>query len=821
MNSVPKSPFPFAIWPDNDLQKSRKPTPASRVGSYVVDGTRRYRDDPPTRFESTSPLTPRLVTKETHTADGHPFDEEDHLLDMEHESDQAEHAQSLPREERERRYGDARYTARTRSPVEAKDDLPRQSSMRRTKKAYDPTRHASQEDAERAVKEGHDKWVASGGADPRPKKPKADKPAKPDWKVQGRQRILQSPRSEPRQDNSSASLRRRNSPDAMKKGIADPRPKKPKADKTAKPDWKVQGRQRILQSPRSEPRQDNSSASLRRRNSPDAMEKGNRSMRRGTMRKSVPMGYSFDNPMPIPFHDDGLPNWDGVPHGCFTSLPMDNGPLKGKVVVLHRLQNGMYIISPDGKLNNPQNRDKDKGKLRKERPEVATDDNYGTEMTEKSLRRMRKGFSEKLRDEFLILAGYKPQQLRKADERRPLNPRAAEMIRWASDGSHRLEPLPSDDPETARRNHNEAVVGNHRLAGGTIETLDRSKLKELPKSKPSKPESAVKRPAFSRPKLTADERLMMQREAEGFRAEMDAGKHRVRMEAEKRGVVKKSETRETKPTFETLTPESIAKMDRQIKRDNAIREEYKIKGVQARASDAKRAEEASAREAKIKAAQNAYMEKLKADRHLVKKAASRPGKEPWTNRQGRPTLRGQSRRVRGPSGYVDTGIKNNGLPGPELSYAEQDAKTLKGDYIRDRREKKKADTIQPYVEAMGYNPNDVYKHMEGSHHVERVELERQHADVPTATVQPKRDALAIKHQNIKRELIARIRKDHAKAVGQEPMPKEMRPIAGMTRLHPEHFKSGHDFFSRPTDVPWDVPRNVPKAYIPDSDKRAE
>lgn len=534
MNSVPKSPFPFAIWPDNDLQKS---------------------------------------------------------------------------------------------------------SMRRTKKAYDPERHASQEDAERAVKEGHDKWVASGGADPKPKKPKADKPAKPDWKVQGRQRILQSPRSEPRQDNSSASLRRRNSPDAM--------------------------------------------------------EKGNRSMRRGTMRKSVPMGYSFDNPMPIPFHDDGLPNWDGVPHGCFTSLPMDNGPLKGKVVVLHRLQNGMYIISPDGKLNNPQNRDKDKGKLRKERPEVATDDNYGTEMTEKSLRGMRKGFSEKLRDEFLILAGYKPQQLRKAD------------------------------------------------------------------------------------------------------------------------------ARETKPTFETLTPESIAKMDRQIKRDNAIREEYKIKGVQARASDAKRAEEASAREAKIKAAQNAYMEKLKADRHLVKKAASQPGKEPWRNRQGRPTLRGQSRRVRGPSGYVDTGIENNGLPGPEPSYAEKEAQIIRGDAIRDRREKKKEDTIKPYVEAMGYNPNDVYKHMAGSHHWERVQLEQQHADVPSETVQPKRDALAIKHQNVVRELIARVRKDHAKAVGEVPMPKELRPIAGLTRLHPEHFKGGADFFSRPADIPWDVPRNVPRAYIPDSDKRAE
>ena len=98
MSVAPESPFPFAIWPNNDLHKSRKPTPASRRGSYVADGIRRYREDAPTRFEGKpSSLTPRLVTKETHTADGHPFDEEDPLLDWEHESDQAEHAQSLPR----------------------------------------------------------------------------------------------------------------------------------------------------------------------------------------------------------------------------------------------------------------------------------------------------------------------------------------------------------------------------------------------------------------------------------------------------------------------------------------------------------------------------------------------------------------------------------------------------------------------------------------------------------------------------------------------------------------------------------------------------
>lgn len=732
MNSVPKSPFPFAIWPNNDLKKSRKPTPASRVGSYVVDGIRRYREDAPTRFESTSPLTPRLVTRETHTADGHPFDEEDHLLDMEHESDQEEHARSLPREERERRYGDARYTARTRSPVEARDDLPRQSSMRRTKKAYDPNRHASQEDAERAVKEAHDKWVASGAADPKPKKPKADKPAKPDWKVQGQQRILQSPRSEPRQDNSSASLRRRNSPDAMEKGILKPTPPSMSAQERQREmeaDYKqsrkeasskdgaidtnglrgaekrrvmreAQGRQigkpdglsggrdverndmyvtgsRTVQGdPRRHPNLKSLSSSGRRFRKADddyylhatpeqsrgissegtrrrrATTRGDspdnddtyylhatEEQRRGIspeglarrhaqtginpktfrmppgvtvvkqVRKSVSMGHSFDNPMPIPFHEDGVPNWDGIPPGRFGSLPFDSGPLKGKVVVLLRLENGRYVISPDGKMPNVENRDKDKAKLRKETDELETSDNYGTEMGSVS-----KGFSEKLRDEFLILSGYKSNQLRKA--------------------------------------------------------------------------------------------------------------------------------------------------------------------------------------------------------------APQPGKEPWRNRQGRPVLRGQSRRVRGPSGYVDTGMANNGLPGPEPSHEEQEARTQQM-VARDRaREKKKADTIQPYVEAMGYNPNDAYKHMAGSHHTERVELERTHANSPNAILQPKRDALALKHQNVVRELIAKIRKDHAKAVGEVPMPKELRPIAGMTRLHPEHFKSGVDFFSRPEDIPWETPRNVPKPYIPDSDKRA-
>ena len=555
---------------------------------------------------------------------------------------------------------------------------------------------------------------------------KADKPAKPDWKVQGRQRILQSPRSEPRQDNSSASLRRRNSPDAMGKGgrSAQERQRQMEADykqsreeaaakhgavdtsglrgaekrrvmreaqarQIGKPDGLSGGRDverndmyvtgsRTMQGdPRRHPSLKSLSSSGRRFRKADddyylhatpeqsrgissegtrrrrAITRGDspdnddtyylhatEEQRRGIspeglarrhaqtginpktfrippgvtvvkpVRKSVSMGHSFDNPMPIPFHEDGVPNWDGIPPGCFGSLPFDSGPLKGKVVVLLRLENGRYVISPDGKLPHAENRDKDKAKLRKETDELDTNDNYGTEMNSVS-----KGFSERLRDEFLILSGYKSNQLRKA--------------------------------------------------------------------------------------------------------------------------------------------------------------------------------------------------------------APQPGRERWTNRQGRPTLRGQSRRVRGPSGYVDTGIKNNGLPGPSQSWEERIADIHRQNDIDDRRAKKKEDAVAPYVAAMGYNPNDAYKHMEGSHHVERVALERQHADVPTAIVQPKRDALALKHQNIKRELIARIRKDHEKAIGQKPMPKELRPIAGLTRLHPEQFKSGHDFFSRPEDIPWDVPRNVPKPYIPDSDKRAE
>ena len=89
--------------------------------------------------------------------------------------------------------------------------------------------------------------------------------------------------------------------------------------------------------------------------------------RYGEMRKSVTLGTSFHSPMPMPFRPDGLPDWDTPGLGSFVSFALENGPLKGRVVILRRLQNGMYVIAPDdASSKNDENRDLDKEKLRKE-----------------------------------------------------------------------------------------------------------------------------------------------------------------------------------------------------------------------------------------------------------------------------------------------------------------------------------------------------------------------------------------------------------------------------------------------------------------------
>jgi len=84
------------------------------------------------------------------------------------------------------------------------------------------------------------------------------------------------------------------------------------------------------------------------------------------VRKSVTLGMSYDQPLPMPFREDGMPDWEAPSLGAFVSFVLENGPLKGRVVILKRLPNGMYIIAPDGQVKNPANRDLDKEKMKKE-----------------------------------------------------------------------------------------------------------------------------------------------------------------------------------------------------------------------------------------------------------------------------------------------------------------------------------------------------------------------------------------------------------------------------------------------------------------------
>lgn len=88
--------------------------------------------------------------------------------------------------------------------------------------------------------------------------------------------------------------------------------------------------------------------------------------------KSVTLGQSFQTPVPMPFRDDGLPDWDAPTLGSYVSFTLENGPLKGRVVVLKRRENGMYVIAEDDhSAKNPADRDKDKSKLSKENNDLS------------------------------------------------------------------------------------------------------------------------------------------------------------------------------------------------------------------------------------------------------------------------------------------------------------------------------------------------------------------------------------------------------------------------------------------------------------------
>lgn len=105
-----------------------------------------------------------------------------------------------------------------------------------------------------------------------------------------------------------------------------------------------------------------------------------------SFKKSVALGMTYSQPLPMPMRSDGMPDWEAPDFGSFVSYLLDKGPLKGKVVILKRLPNGMYVIAADeNHVKDDDNRKKDKSKLRKEdiREDNALDDggdNYGTSM---------------------------------------------------------------------------------------------------------------------------------------------------------------------------------------------------------------------------------------------------------------------------------------------------------------------------------------------------------------------------------------------------------------------------------------------------------
>lgn len=126
--------------------------------------------------------------------------------------------------------------------------------------------------------------------------------------------------------------------------------------------------------------------------------------KRASFKKSVTLGHTYNQPLPMPMRQDGMPDWDAPNLGSFVSFSLERGPLKGKVVILKRLPNGMYVIAEDKfHADDDANRKKDKGKLQKEdirrhrggeyldhtdpNEEMETPDNYGTVQKSRAIRK--------------------------------------------------------------------------------------------------------------------------------------------------------------------------------------------------------------------------------------------------------------------------------------------------------------------------------------------------------------------------------------------------------------------------------------------------
>ena len=89
--------------------------------------------------------------------------------------------------------------------------------------------------------------------------------------------------------------------------------------------------------------------------------------RKRRMQKSMSLGHSYSQPLPMPMTPEGMPDWEAPDVGSYVSYAIDNGPLKGRVVVLHRMHNGLYSIAEDDShIKHVANRDLDRSKLEKD-----------------------------------------------------------------------------------------------------------------------------------------------------------------------------------------------------------------------------------------------------------------------------------------------------------------------------------------------------------------------------------------------------------------------------------------------------------------------
>ena len=89
--------------------------------------------------------------------------------------------------------------------------------------------------------------------------------------------------------------------------------------------------------------------------------------RKKRMQKSMPLGHSYSQPLPMPITSEGMPDWEAPDVGAYVSYAIDKGPLKGRVVVLHRMENGLYSIAEDDShIKHVANRDLDTSKLEKD-----------------------------------------------------------------------------------------------------------------------------------------------------------------------------------------------------------------------------------------------------------------------------------------------------------------------------------------------------------------------------------------------------------------------------------------------------------------------